>query len=72
MKEYSFSTADLEFLKPLEAVRTALEAQIKNYIVSIVLPRIGVKPGEQKAQYDIFGGKVMVDEIIAAKSVAKK
>jgi hypothetical protein len=71
MKTYNLSKEDLNYLRPLESVKTALETQIKFYILNVIAPRLGLKR-EQAIRYNLMAGTIEVDEIVIAKDLPKE
>ena len=71
MKTHKLTEKELRILRPWEAVRAALDMQIKTYIFGVVFPRLGLQKN-QKTTYDILdNGVINVSEIIPAKIVKK-
>jgi len=71
MKTYNLSKEDLEYLRPLEAVRQALDSEIKIYLRTVFCPRVGIKP-EQRIIYNLSEGTIEVSEIEVATKMPEK
>ena len=71
MKTFNFSQEDLNYLRPLESVRVALETQIKFYILNVIAPKLGIKK-DQPMRYNLIAGTLEVDEVVVAQGLPKK
>lgn len=71
MKTFNFSQEDLNYLRPLESVRVALETQIKFYILNVITPKLGIKR-DQPIRYNLITGTLEADEVVVAQELPKK